>query len=167
MYTIGDRVGYGTHGVCKVIAFEDRRVDRKTVEYLALEPLDRPGTRYYVPAHNEVALAKLRTLLTPDEMDALLSSVSYRPECWIPHEGLRKNRYRELLSGGDRTEVLSMLVCLYRYKEEVLANGKKFHLSDDNFLNDAEKMIASEIACVLDMDSVQARDHLRKALKVR
>ena len=40
--------------------------------------------------------------------------------------------------------------------------GKKFHLCDDNFLRDAEKLISSEIALVLDMTMEQARDYLRR-----
>ena len=39
--------------------------------------------------------------------------------------------------------------------------GKKFHLCDDNFLRDAEKLMSSEIALVLEMTMEQARDYLR------
>jgi RNA polymerase-interacting CarD/CdnL/TRCF family regulator len=43
--------------------------------------------------------------------------------------------------------------------------GKKFHLADDNFLRDAEKLLASEIAVVMDMQPDEARNYLRNQLK--
>ena len=32
MYQIGDRVVYGIHGVCGIVAVEHRKMDRKNVE---------------------------------------------------------------------------------------------------------------------------------------
>ena len=86
---------------------------------------------------------------------------------WIEQEGLRKIRYRELLSGNDRKALLSMIAQLYRYKEELVAKGRKFHLTDENFLRDAEKMIISEIAYIMDFPVMDARKYLYQMLRVR
>lgn len=166
MYTLGDRVVYGIHGVCCVVAVEQRRVDRKQIEYFALEPIDQPGSRYYVPTQNQAALAKLRPLLSKEEMDALLSSDQVRQECWIPDEGQRKLRYRELLSSGDRAELLSMLGCVYRHKEQQVVQGRKFHLCDENFLRDARKVLDSEIALVMEIKPAEVEAYIRNRLEV-
>ena len=165
MYVIGDRVVYGIHGVCGIVAVEQRRVDRKTVEYFALEPLDRPGSRFYVPTGNAVALSKMRPLLSAEEMETLLHSEPSR-DVWISHEGLRKNRYKELLAYTDREALLAMIVALYAYKNDLISKGKKFHMSDENFLWDAEKLLISEISYVLSMDHVKAGQYLRQSLRV-
>ena len=166
MYAIGDRVVYGVHGVCTVVGVEQRRVDKKTVEYFALESLDRPGSRFYVPTHNEVALSKMRPLLSPERLQELLTSAPVDATVWVEHEGLRKTRYKELLAGGDRSALLSMLVCLYRYKEDLLSQGRKFHMSDENFLWEAEKLFISEISYVLNMNHGQAGEYLRQCICV-
>lgn len=165
MYTIGDRVVYGIHGICDVVAVENRTVDRKQVEYFALEPLDQPGARFYVPTGNQAALAKLRPLLTKQEMEALLASPDARRDCWIADEGQRKLRYRELINGGDRAALLSMVGCLYRHKEEQAALGRKFHLCDENFLRDARKLLDSEIALVLGLEQGEVGEYLRRTLR--
>ena len=71
MLQVGSQVVYGVHGVCNITGTEFRTVDRKKVEYLILEPNDQPGSCFYVPAHNEVALSKLRPVLTREELEAL------------------------------------------------------------------------------------------------
>lgn len=165
MYGAGDRVLYGSHGVCQVVALEERKVERKRVTYLVLEPEGQPGARFLVPAHNEKTMAKISPVLTPESLEELLQSTQIRESLWEGVENLRKNLYRDVLSGGNRVKLLRMIYTLYRHKADRLAEGKKFHQSDDNFLRDGEKLMAGEIAWVLHMDPVQARDYLREKLQ--
>lgn len=59
MYQSGDQVVYGVHGVCVVTGTEHRIVDRKQVDYLVLEPLDQPGTKFLVPSGNASRYGKI------------------------------------------------------------------------------------------------------------
>ena len=165
MYQAGDRVLYGIHGICRVTAEEERIVDRKRVTYLALEPEDQPGARYLVPTHNTAAMAKLRAMLTKEELEALLQSEEVRQNGWVTDENQRKQLYRELINGGDRGRLMQMVCTLYRHKAAQQAAGRKVHQCDDNFLRDAEKLLCSEAATVLEMDYDQARAYLREQLK--
>lgn len=165
MYSLGDCVVYGVHGVCRVAGYEKQLVGRKRTEYLVLEPLNQNESRYYLPTGNPTAMAKLKSILSADEMRQLLASDEVRKDCWISDENQRKQHYRDLISGGDRVSILRMVYGLYHYKAEQEAAGRKFHLSDDNFLRDAEKLLASEIALVLGMTPEEARDYLRQELK--
>lgn len=165
MYQVGDRVVYGIHGVCTVADLEKRVVDRKTVTYLVLEPVDRDGSRYLVPTHNENAMGKLRPMLTPEQMQALLESAEIREDSWIREENQRKQTYRELITRGDRVGLMQMVHTLYEHKKNQAAAGKKVHLADENFLRDAEKLLSCEIAVVMDMQADEARTFLRTRLK--
>lgn len=165
MYQIGDQVVYGMHGVCRVVDMEERVIDRKRVSYLALEPVGQTGSRYLVPTHNQAAMSKLRQMLTPEQMNALMQSDEIRADGWIKDENLRKQTYRELISSGDRVSLMKMVCTLYRHKAEQSAAGKKVHLCDDNFLRDAEKLLCSEVSLVLGMEYDQARTYLRNQLK--
>ena len=164
MLQIGSQVVYGIHGVCTIIEVEARRVDRKKVEYFVLEPNDQPGARFYVPPQNQVALSKLRPLLTREALDALLVSEDTHRECWIPEENLRKQKYRELINGGDRAALISMIRALQQHKESQLAAGRKFHLSDENFLRDAEKMLRSEFSYVLGMSQAEVSAYIKEKI---
>lgn len=165
MFQLGDRVVYGIHGVCDIKDTEKQVVDRKTVTYLVLEPLGQPGARYLVPTHNEVAMGKLKKMLTREEMETLILSDTVRQDCWITDEGRRKQTYRELISSGDREKLMAMVHTLYRHKAQQTAAGRKVHLCDDNFLRDAEKLLMGEVAIVMEMDPEQAKQYVRSKLK--
>ena len=165
MYQTGDRVVYGIHGVCDVTDCEERVVDRKKWVYLVLEPLGQPGSRYLVPTHNAAAMAKVRPMLTKEEMEALLRSEEVRADCWIGDENKRKQTYRELISSGDRRKLMGMVCTLYRHKQQQTAAGRKVHLCDDNFLRDAEKLLTGEVSIVLGLEPEAAKHYVRSCLR--
>lgn len=165
MYHAGDQVVYGMHGVCRVMQEEQKVVDRKTVTYLVLEPLGQSGSRFLVPTHNAAAMGKIRPMLTKEALDDMLTSEAVRADGWIRDEGQRKQMYRELIGSGDRVKLAQMVHTLYRHKTAQLAAGRKVHLCDDNFLRDAEKLLISEAAVVLDYDQEQAKQYIRQKLK--
>lgn len=165
MFQSGECVVYGIHGVCRIVGKEKQLVNRKRTEYLVLEPLSQNESRFFVPSENPTALAKLKPILSAQELEEMLSSSEIREDCWIKEENLRKQHYRDLINGADRKSVLKMVNSLYRYKKEQFAAGRKFHQCDENFLRDAEKLLASEIALVLQMTQEQARDYLRTQLQ--
>lgn len=165
MFQTGERVVYGIHGVCDIIGRETQKIDGKEVTYLVMEPLTQPGSRYMVPSHNPAAMAKLKKMMTREEMEVLMQSDSIRQDCWIQDESHRKQTYRELISSGDRERLMSMVHTLYQHKEKQAACGRKVHLCDDNFLRDAEKLLAGEAAFVMGLSQDEARQFVRQKLK--
>ena len=160
MLQVGSQVVYGIHGVCGIIDVEVRRVDRKNVEYFVLEPKDQPGARFYVPVHNQIAVSKLRPLLSREELEALIVSDATHQNCWINDENQRKQKYRELINNADRAALISMIRVLHQHKENQLAAGRKFHLCDENFLRDAEKILSAEFSLVLDLAPGQVSSYV-------
>ena len=165
MFKIGDCVVYGIHGVCRITERESRMIDRKQVQYFVLEPLTQTGSRFLVPAQNQAALAKLRPVLTAEALEELLRSEAVREDSWIPDENLRKQTYRELINSGDRAALLRMVCSLHRQRELRRVTGKKFHLCDENFLRDAEKVLSSEFSLVLGLAPGQVGEYVRSALE--
>ena len=165
MFHVGDHVLYGIHGICRITDVEERIVDRKKVYYFVLEPQDQAGAKYYIPTHNEAALAKLRHVIGKEELEALLKSDAVRVDSWIADENQRKQRYRELINSGDRAALLQMIGSLHRHRAQQAEAGRKFHQCDENFLRDAEKRLASELEYVLNTDFDQAKNYLRQKLK--
>ena len=165
MYAVGDYVVYGSHGVCRIVAEEDRRIDRKVIAYFSLEPLGQPGAVYYVPSKNPAALAKLRPLIEKHELEKLLCSDQVRNCCWIDDENRRKLRYRELIARGDLIELVSMVHALHLHKQELMSIGKRVHQCDEVFLHDAEKNLTAEFALVLEIDPLDVPVYISAALQ--
>lgn len=164
MFHIGQMVVYGIHGVCTVVEMENRVVDRKPVDYYVLEPINQIGTRFLVPARNQAALSKVRTIITREELDQLLSDDAVTSDAWIADENRRKQRYRELICSGDRCALIAMVRTLHHHKREQAAAGKKFHLCDENFLRDAQKLLDSEFSIVLNMSPAEIGAYMEKLI---
>ena len=164
MFDIGQKVLYGIHGVCCITAVETRSTGKEQKEYYCLEPVDQQGAVFYVPTSNPAAVAKMRTILTRQEFEQLITEQKERELAWIEDENQRKQTYRELISSGDLAKLMQMVHTLYRHKNAQAAAGRKVHLCDENFLRDAEKLLASEAAIVLGMEYDQARKYLKENL---
>jgi CarD family transcriptional regulator len=165
MYQVGDQVVYGIHGVCRVADKEKQIVSKKAVTYLVLEPVGQEGSRYLVPMSSEAAMSKLHPILKREELEEMLRSPEVRQEAWIREENLRKQAYRDVISSGQRVEIMKMVHSLYAHKHKQMEAGKKFHLADENFLRDAEKMLSSEISVVMGTSFEEAKAYLREQLK--
>ena len=152
MYEAGQQVLYGIHGICTIIGTERMRFGTSRETYYILEPLQQPGSRFYVPVNNDTAVAKLRPLLCREELLTLLHSDQVRNYPLIADEGQRKLRFKELINSGDRAQLMGMIGALHRHKRTQLAAGRKFHQSDENFLNDAHKLLNAEFALVFDLE---------------
>lgn len=162
----GDRVVYGIHGVCNILDVEVRTVDRKKVEYFVLSPLEQPEARFYVPTQNPAAVAKLRPLLSREELEELLHADGVDDDAWIADENQRKQRYRELITSSDRFALIGMVRALHRHKAQQLAQGRKFHLCDENFLRDAEKLLNAEFSLVLNIPQSEVGKYIMDAVGI-
>ena len=74
MFEIQDRVLYGSHGACTIVAIESMRFGKTRAKYYVLQPLEQPDSKYDVPVDNESAVAKLSPLLSRAELLGLLHS---------------------------------------------------------------------------------------------
>lgn len=165
MYQVGEKVVYGAYGVCKVVDQEERVIDRKRATYLVLEPVGQSSSKYLVPTHNAAAMAKLRHMLSRDELEAMMASEEVLADGWIQDENQRKQTYRELIGSGDRVRLMQMVRTLYRHRKAQAEAGKKCHLCDENFLRDAEKLLVGEFSIVLNMEPEQVKQYIRNKLK--
>ena len=165
MLSVGQQVVYGIHGVCKIAGTEERTVDRKKVEYYVIEPVSQPGACFYVPTGNPVAVAKLRPILTADELESLFTDLTDWQKIWVQEENQRKQYYRELISGGDRKALVSMILALQAHRISQQEAGRKFHLCDENFLRDAQRLLCMEIAVVLQTDESGALSYLKEHIE--
>lgn len=165
MFQVGNQVLYGMHGVCTIIDVEERVIDHKKIQYFVLEPTEQQGTRYYVPTRNQAALSKLQSIITWEELNSLLSSDEVQRDAWIPDENQRKQYYRDMITSCDRVALVRMVHTLHRRKQIQSAAGRKLHLCDETFLRDAEKLLGSEFALVLDLPREQVGSYVRTILK--
>lgn len=164
MFHRGDHVVYGCHGVCTISDIESKHINKKNIDYYVLEPVEQPGSKFFVPTQNAAAVAKMQPLLTKAELEDILESGAVSEDVWINDENQRKQRYRELITSVDRVALLSMIHALYQHKAQQLAAGHKFHICDENFLRDAKKLLDGEISYVLGIPQAEVEAYILRTI---
>lgn len=149
MYQRGELVVYGIHGVCRVLELEIKTVNHKKTEYYVLAPVLNEQARFYIPTQNAEAVSKMHPILTRDGIMELLTTLDLQKDVWITDENKRKVSYKDIISRGDRAELICLIRALHLHRANQFAQGRKFHSSDESFLRDAEKLVTSEISVVM------------------
>lgn len=165
MFEVGQKVLYGIHGVCCITAVETKSAGKEKKEYYCLEPVDQPGAVFYVPTANPAAVAKMRTILSKQEFEQLITEQKNREHTWIEDENQRKQYYRELIAGNDRGELIAMIGALHRHKRQQQESGRKFHVCDENFLRDATRMLSTEFSLILGISKSEVTEYMKSKLE--
>ena len=71
-----------------------------------------------------------------------------------------------MITSGDRTALVGMVHTLHKRKKQQAEQGKKFHLCDENFLRDAEKLLGSEFSVVLSMTRDEVGNYVRSIVDI-
>ena len=153
MFKVNDVIIYSAQGVCKIVDVEEKNVSGKKKKYYVLKPVKDNGATVFVPTDNELALKKMRRLLTKDEIYSLIDSMPAEKPAWIPNDNERKERFRAILVGGNHSELIQMIKAIYSRKKEREAEGKRLHMSDESFFREAEQALYNEFEYVLDLKS--------------
>ena len=152
MFEVNDVVVYGSHGVCEITGIEERKLDGEIKTYFVLKPKNDKSATCFVPTWNEKAWGKMRKVMTPKEVDALIDSMPNKKPSWIADENERKETYKQILASGDQAAIISMVQALFSHKMEREAAGKRLHMSDEHFMKDAEQLLYNEWQYVLNVD---------------
>jgi len=154
MFTVGDTILYTGYSVCKIAGIRNMTVDFETHPYFVLKPVFEDKTTLYVQVGNQTTEARMRRVLTADEIYALIRDMPDINTIWIENEKERKAQYAQILSGADRSALVKLIVTLYLHGQELkrTGKGKKLCASDEKFLKDAENALCEEFAHVLDIE---------------
>lgn len=148
-----ETVLYGMYGICEVTGIEEKEIVGRRADYYVLRPVYDNKTSIFLPVNNESA-AKMRPVLSPDEVYALIRAMPDETTIHIENESEneRKVRYKAILAEGNRTELVRLIKTLHFQCQERIVSGKKPRLFDKNFMQAAEKLLYEEFAHVLNIE---------------
>lgn len=151
MFAVGEIIVYRNYDVCKIVKKQDMEIAHKVRPYYVLEPLYDRDLTFYAPVGNKEVESRMYHILCAEELHALLKAIPYEDTIWIENEKERKEEYKQILDGYNRTELLKMIKNIYLHQQKLLKLGKKNHASDQQFMKNAEKVLYNEFAYVLDL----------------
>ncbi|WP_343208128.1 CarD family transcriptional regulator [Anaerolentibacter hominis] len=151
MCKVNDIILYGSRGICEITQIAELNMSGTSQNYYILKPVENRDSTIYVPVDNEALKSKMRQVLSADEIHKLIQSMPTEDSIWIENESERKEVYRKMIARGDRTELIQIIKTLYVHQQEQKEKGKKLHVSDEQYLKEAEKLLYDEFALVLNM----------------
>ncbi len=165
MFSAGNHVVYSSHGVCEITEIKTMSFGSETKQYYVLSPINDKRSTIFIPIDNMVLLSQMRPVLTKEEIDELLDSVEPGTCSWIPSDSERKSFCAATIKSGDRLAILHMIEMLYLHRERMEEENKHFHVTDERFLNDAEKMLNDEFAFVLGISTSEVEHYVEERVK--
>ena len=165
MFTVGETVCYGTQGVCMVKELTVRQIGREKKEYYVLQPVYDERSAIYVPADNQALVNNIRRVLTEQEVNDIISSVVNEPAEWIDDDLERKEFCSYVVRSGDRRELMQLINMLYVHQEDLKTQKKHFHISDERYLKEAERLLHNEFAYVLKISPVEVAQYILSRIK--
>ncbi len=164
MFRVGDLVQYGNSGVCQVQEIVSEGISSvKDKLFYLLIPLGSKGSKIYTPVDNEKVV--MRKIMTPDEIDSLVSRIADIPELGIPDERSREQQYKQAIHSGSCEEWIKIIKTLYLRKKKRAAQGKKITSTDERYMKSAEDRLYGEFSAALGKDREDVKSYISQRIE--
>ena len=164
MYQIGEIFVYGSSGVCEIVDIKKADFGGSEKTYYILAPIYDKKETIFVPVDSEKLVSKMKELLTPDDIIALIKTMPHKESIWIENVNIRREEYKKIIKNADREELITLLKTLYERRNMLQLAGKKLSVYDERFLKQAQHIIHSEIALVLQLPREEIPSYIEKTL---
>ena len=150
-FDIGEYVSYGINGMCNIEDIRPMQLSQSVEKmmYYILRPESNPKSTIFVPVNNQKLVSKMREPMTKDEINAMLVRMKDRTLEWEKDVRFRTESFHEILNNGVNQDLILMIRCLHRKRQELVQLGKKLPARDSNTLKTAERLVEEEFAHVL------------------
>lgn len=165
MFQAGDAIIYGTHGVCLISEIAQLKLVGDKREYYVLSPVRDENSKIYAPTDSDAVRAKMRNVLSREQLDELILSASNENSVWIKDDGERREFCDTVIKNGDRAQLMNLIEMLYLKQKSLKSDKKHFHLADEKALKEAQSLLHDEFAYVLGIQPDEVPGYIRERLK--
>ena len=166
MYKIGDLFVYGSSGACRITDIKKENFGKNETTYYILSPVFDIKETIYIPIDNEALVAKMKRILTPEELITLIKTIPQKKSVWIENVNQRREEYKRIIKKANREELLALIKTLYERRVELQQSGKNLSVYDERFFRHAQNIIHSEISLVLQIPREEIPSYIEKTLSV-
>ena len=165
-FDIGEYVSYGINGMCNIEDIRPMQLSQSVEKmmYYILRPESNPKSTIFVPVNNQKLVSKMREPMTKDEINAMLVRMKDRTLEWEKDVRFRTESFHEILNNGVNQDLILMIRCLHRKRQELVQLRKKLPARDSNTLKTAERLVEEEFAHVLHIKCEEVSDYIRDVL---
>ncbi len=151
-FNINDDILYIGTGICHIDDIRTENFGTESKEYFVMHAVNDPKSVIFVPVDSEKLTSCMLKLLSPDEINDLISKAEENELEWIPDNKQRLSKFTEIIASGNRLDILLIFKSLSLMKKELEGKKKKFYATDERLLAGASKVILEEFSFVLNID---------------
>lgn len=164
MFRIGDTVIYGTQGVCRISDITEMKFAGEIHKYYVLISTNDNKSTAYVPVDNEKLVGKMKSVLSPEQINELIDSIADAKDEWIDDDAIRKEYCIAAIKSGNMHELIKIITMLYKHKKQLVEVKKSLHSADERVLREAEKLLNNEIAYSLEINACDVAKYIQKRI---
>ncbi len=165
MYQVGEKIIYGSNGVCiieEIKMIEVPRTDEEKAYYI-IKPMFQE-CRISVPVDTKMFM---RPIISAEEAQALIEGLPLVEAQPYFNTALRQlqDYYEKKIATHDCGTLAEMLIALYRKREQMLSQKRKFGAIDERYMKRAEELLFGELSVVLELTKAEVRQAIAAKLE--
>lgn len=163
MFKIGDKVVYGSNGVCEITSISTLESSaQKDRLYYILHNLVTGGTAY-VPTDSEVYLCAIMNKTEAQKLISEIPNVPFEHLSEINPKEAQKC-YKDILLSHDRLKIIGLIKFLKFTELRKKSQKKKLSIIEERYLSQALIVIGSELGASLELSKEKVEEMVQKAL---
>lgn len=165
MYEIGERIIYGSNGVCSIEGIQMLEVphsDEKKAYYV-IKPMYQDCT-IAVPVDTKMFM---RPIITQQEALCLIDSIPQMEAEPYYNSALRQlqEHYENKMSSHSCRDLIELALSLRKKKAHMMELKKKFGAIDERYLKRAEDLLFGEFSVVLEIPKTEVRQYISNRVR--
>ena len=164
MYQVGDRIIYGSNGVCVIEEIKMMEVPHSMEQrpYYIIKPMYQE-CRISAPVDTKIFM---RPIISSEQARTLIDGIPAVEAAPYYNSALRQlqDYYEKKMSSHSCEDLIELTLSLYRKKQEVLAQKRKFGAIDERYMKRAEDLLFGELAVALDIQKNEVRQFISDRL---
>lgn len=165
MFELNDVLVYGTNGVCKISDIRKENLSGiKAETYYILSPIFGTQSTLYIPTENRKLSDKLRPVMVKEKLSEIMNTAKENDLPWETDDRVRGEKFHDIVANGLSSDLLLVIKCIVRRRNELKLKIKKLHAADERTLALCEKIASEEYAYAYGIDIAEAVTYIENEL---
>ena len=163
MFSIGETVFYGAHGVCIVEDIQDQTFSGKTKSYYILRSYHDKSLKLFHPVDADDS--KLTPIASKEKAKLILDTFKNPPDEWSERVIDRAHNYQKTLGSKNDFLIAQMMNTIIRKKNELELEGKKLASQDMQMLKQITPIMHKELSVSLEIPVEEIADKIEEIIR--
>ena len=162
MFSIGDKVFYGAHGVCIIQDIQELAFSGQQKQYYILHSYHDSSIKLYHPVEGKDS--KLSPITSKEAAKGILETFKNPPDAWPDRMNERNQHYQKVVESKNHIQIAQMINTLLRKKFELEKEEKNLPPQDLQVLKQVTPLFSEELALSLNVTAEQLMEKVEEII---